>query len=76
MVEMSAATARVGSIPRAQHRGLVERLAIWILARSERSRAEELDRISWGPGARCEHRGAAGAQRARPVVLPPGGGRF
>ncbi len=75
MVEMSASPARVRSIPRAPHRGLVERLSTWILARSERRRAEELDRIGWDLEARCEHR-SAGKQRDHHVVLPPGGGLF
>lgn len=76
MVAMSAMSTRAASIPRAPHHGLAERLAIWILARSERRRAEELERIGWDLEARCERRVGAGPERDHHVVLPPGGGLF
>lgn len=76
MVDMSATSTRTASIPKAHHHGLAERLAIWILERSERRRAEELDRIGWDLEARCERRVGAGAEHDHHVVLPPGGGLF
>jgi hypothetical protein len=76
MVDMSATSQRAGRIPRAQHRGLAERLAIWILARSERREAEELERIGWDLDARFERQAETRVELERQAVVPPGGRLF
>jgi hypothetical protein len=76
MVDMSATSTRAGRIPRAQHQGLAERLASWILARSERRQDEELERPGWDLEARRDRRAGAPGAGDHHVVLPPGGGLF
>ncbi len=76
MVDMSATSTRAALLPKAQHRGFAERLAVWILTRSDRRLAAKLDRLAWDLEARCDRPAGTDVQLGHHVVLPPGGGLF
>ena len=72
MVDMSATSTRAARIPRGHRRGLAERVAIWVIARSEHRRAEELEQIGWDLEAGCGRHAEARAERDPDALLPPG----